>query len=500
MSTRGTSAVLVAGLIAVGAFQAACDLAATSSPDEPTAISAPGSLTKDEHGETALDIRCSAKACSEHGKCKTGPHGAARCACDDGFGGAGCAVKTAVYGRRVKIAEDLADPVVYKFDDDHFAVTGTGGAGFSFYESSDLVSWTKTKRYDPNEKDPNAGYCWMWAPDLVRDQGQLWLYFSAYRGPKGSTSCPPPPGWDIATYRAASLDGSLDFGKPEPLFPGTTGARTYPQAGCPPQGCSRAIRIDPTLYDDRLYYVYFANGGNNIASVSMTNNLDVRIHAGVDAFPTNPFEERINEAPELLDRDGRKYLFFSAGFFDSQYATFYVMGSSTDELTRDRPLLRLTTPVRRKNGNLIETHGHNSIVTQRGETFNIFHLGNFDDRGRLTRRDTYTQRLTWNADGTAMSQNEVTVAWNRLGDANEYSFDVVLRDGTVLGPCINAATIGRRTSVAFTGICPDANDRLVHRANVSEFRIYTSTGGPWVQVGSTAYDGFSDRVNLTLRP
>ncbi len=443
------------------------------------------------------DGACGSAMCSGHGVCRPTSNGT-ECTCDHGFGGASCGEKTADYGRRLKIADNLADPDVLKLDDDHFVVTGTGGDRFDFYESNDLERWTRTTSYVPSAKDPDADYCFVWAPDIVRDAGKLWIYFSAHRGRKGATTCPPPAGSDVTTYRAPAIGDSLDFGKPEPLFSGTAGARTYPAAGCPSQGCSRAIRIDSTLYDGRLFYVFFANGGNNIASVSMTNNTDIRIHAGPAAFFVNDFEERINEAPELFEREGRRYMFFSGGFFDSQYATYYVMGQSTAELTRARPLQRLTTPVRRRNGTLAETHGHNAITTRRGEVFNVFHMGILDGSGRLVRRDTWLQRMTFKPDGTAMSQNQVRVSWNALGGGRTYSLDLVLRDGTVIGPCINAGSIGASTAATFVGICPDASDRLVHRAEVAAFRLYASTGGPFVQVGEAPYDGYADEIRLTL--
>lgn len=442
---------------------------------------------------------CTPTRCGSHGVCTDGPAGGV-CACDEGFAAPDCTTKNADYGRRVKIGEDLADPDVLKIDDDHFVLSGTGpGNVFTFLESTDLITWTKGKTYDPSQKDPAGDYCFTWAPDIVKDGGKVYLYFSAHRGPEGATTCPPPAGSEVATYRAVSESGALDFGKPEPLFAGSTGPRTFTSSACPPEGCSRAIRIDPTLYDGRLYYVYFS-GGNNIASVSMTNPQDVRLHAGPAAFATNAFEEKINEGPELFARDGHSYLFFSAAFYNSQYATFYVMADSTAALTRDRPLMRLTTPVRRRNGNLVETHGHNSIATRRGEAFNFFHMGVFNEAGALVRRDTWRQRIAWRTDGTAISQNAVRVSWNALGGGNAYSLDVVLRDKSVIGPCISAGSLGQSTSTTFVGICPDAGDRLVHKSEIAAFRLYASPTSAFKQVGELPYDGYSDEVTIQAAP
>ncbi len=467
----------------------AADGSAAGAPASEAASGTDGASDDAQASASCDGVQCG------HGVCGLGPLGPV-CSCDEGFGGDGCDARTVDYGRREKIAEHLADPDVLQLGDDRWVLTGTGsGVDFEFLESTDFRRWHRVGSYDPSTTDPSFDYCYCWAPDLVELDGKPWLYFSAHRGPNGATACPPPSGAEVTTFRAPSLDGSLAFGAPELLFQGQDGAQSRPQAGCPAGGCDRAIRIDPTVHGGRLYYVFF-DRGNNVASVSLTDPFDLRVHAGPARWALAGFEEGINEAPEVLEREGRFHLFFSAAWFDSQYATFYVTASSPEELTRDRPVRRLTTPVRRGNGTLAETHGHNSIVVRRGETFNFFHVGVFDPAGRLVRRDVHRQRIAWNADGTAISQNEVLVSWNPLGGNHAYSLDVVLRDGSTLGPCIAVGRIGQSTSTTFKGLCPDAFDRLVHKSEVQAFRLFASAGGPWVPVGETPFDGYSDVVGI----
>jgi hypothetical protein len=446
-------------------------------------------------GGSAPGNACDPSACSGHGTC-TAVDGVPVCACDEGFDAPDCFARNAEYGRRVKVLEGLADPDVLALPDGRYLLSGTGsGSAFDLFESNDLVAWHKVGTFDPSAVDPDHDYCFCWAPDLARVDGTLSLYFSAHRGPKGGTTCPPPTGSDVTTYRAVAPEGSLAFGVPELLFQGQTGARSRPHSGCAPEGCSRVIRIDPAIHDGRLYYVFF-EGGNNIASVALADPSDVRVHAGPSGWTLAAYEESINEAPERLEREGQSYLFFSAAWFDSQYATFYVGGASPALLTRNLPVRRLTTPVRRGSGSLIETHGGNSIVTLRGETFNFFHVGGFDASGTMIRRDTYRQRIVWKSDGTAVSQNEVRVSWNALGGGNQYSLDLVLRDGSVIGPCIAVGRIGEATSTTYTGVCPDAGDRLVHKSEVHAFRLYASPDSVFLRVGETPYDGYSDEVSI----
>lgn len=439
---------------------------------------------------------CAPDPCTGHGVCSAAS-GVASCACDEGFDPPDCAVKNALYGQRFKVVQDLADPDVLELGGGTYLLSGTGPTArqFDFYTSSDFAAWTHSATYDPSAADPAYDYCDCWSPEIVDSGGKLSLYFSAYRGPNGATACPPPPGSDHTVFRADSADGTPSFGVPQLLFQGQGGAQSRTQSGCPAGGCGLAMRIDPAVYDGRIYYVFFDNG-NNIGSVSMTNPTDFVLHTGPAGWTLPSYEESINESPEVFAHDGRYALFFSGAWYNSQYATFYVTASSGTALTRALPVHRLTTPVRRSNGTLAETHGSNSVVTRLGDAFNFFSLGVFNSGGQLIRRDTYRQRLVWKSDGTLMSQNQVTLSWNSLGSGYNYSLDLVLRDGSVIGPCIAVGHIGQNTSTTFTGICPDAVDRLVHKSEVQAFRLYASQSTVFSQVGETPYDGFSDVVNI----
>jgi hypothetical protein len=398
--------------------------------------------------------------------------------CDEGFEGPGCLQRNADYGARFRVLDGLADPDVLRLSDDQYLLSGTRAptVNLPLYTSSDLKAWTLAKTYSPASVDPAHDYCWVWAPDLSQTQQK---------------PAPQPGGHHLPC--GAPL-GTLDFGAPQPLFEGTSGPRTYRSRSCPPEGCDRAIRIDGTYdpEDDRLYYVFF-DRGNNVASFPLSNPGAILHHT----LPVHPFEEGINEGPELFRRAGQRYLFFSSGHFKGQYAMHYVVGGSANELTRQRSLRRLSTPVVRRDGKMAETHGHNSITTRHGEAFNFFHVGIFDASGALVRRDTWRQRMIFRPDGSAVSHNAVRVRWGQLPGAR-YSLDLVLRDGTVVGPCIDAALIGSEPAVTFTGICPGSNDRLIHKSAVAAFRIYWSTTGIWNTYAEVPYDGVSDAAYVPL--
>ena len=81
-----------------------------------------------------------AVALQRYGNCTVTAQGAS-CTCDEGFGAPDCSARNADYGRRLKIAENLADPNLIKFSDDRHVLSGTGtGTDFKFLEPRDLVT------------------------------------------------------------------------------------------------------------------------------------------------------------------------------------------------------------------------------------------------------------------------------------------------------------------------------------------------------------------------
>lgn len=329
---------------------------------------APGPQSAPEEVSTpqALAGVCDGVTCSGHGVCKD-TAGSAVCVCDEGFAGGSCATRGADYGARTLLMPWLADPDIYKEHDDLFFLTGTGnGVLLPLYESNDLRTFTFKKDYNPSAADPVYDYCFLWAPDLGKYNGAYQLYFSAHRVLNGA-AC-PPSGQEVTTFVATAADLNFNFGAPQPINANTTYPRTSTGTACLPQGCNRNIRIDSATYNDTsgrwFFYVWF-DRGNNISSFNTAAPGTVYNHAGPAVFATPAYEEGINEAPELFKRNGQYYLLFSGGWYNSQYAMYYVMGDSIPQLTRARAVRRLSQPLRNSAGRLVQSHGHNVLVERR---------------------------------------------------------------------------------------------------------------------------------------
>lgn len=272
-------------------------------------------------------------------------------------------------------------------------------------------------------------------------------------------------------------------------------------SGCPSDGCAQVIRIDSATYDDGVdrwfFYTWFEDG-NKITSFRFGSPQDVIFNAGPAVFDIASVEEAINEGPELFVRNGKHYLFFSGGRFDSQYAMYYIMSDAVSDLTRARAVRRHSLPLRRGDGTLLESHGHNVVVERHGEYWNVFHVGELDVNGNLAGRSTYKQRLAFADDGSILPLNYVDVRWSERAGA-QYSLDVVRTDGTVVGRCIAVDRLGASTHTRYAGVCPDSGDLVVAKSDIAGFRLYYSTdGATWTSTTDVSYDGSSDRVFIPV--
>ncbi|OJH39593.1 hypothetical protein BON30_19080 [Cystobacter ferrugineus] len=121
--------------------------------------------------------------------------------------------------------------------------------------------------------------------------------------------------------------------------------------------------------------------------------------------------------------------------------------------------------------------------------FNIFHVGAFQPAGTFTSRSTYKQRLAFKPDGSLASLNQVNVRWTRKAGYS-YSLDLVLRDGTVVGPCIDVNSVNRALAWSYAGRCTSPGIDVAP-SNISAFRVCSAVGGDWsrARCGTTAYDG-----------
>uniref|UniRef100_A0A914XCI7 Endo-1,5-alpha-L-arabinanase A n=1 Tax=Plectus sambesii TaxID=2011161 RepID=A0A914XCI7_9BILA len=450
-----------------------------------------------EYSSTLRNGSASPLLSSTCGNCNYGHCVATKCICDEGFQGAECNEQGADFYHRTELIHGMADPDMIAVNDDLFFLSGTwDGNVLPIYQSTDMKEFQLKTTYNPTSSDFFYTYCMVWAPDLSKRGSAYDLHFSAQRVTKGR-SCPDPV-QDVTTFVASAPDDNLMFGMPTLVDFGNNAPQGRILAGGDGE---KVVRIDSTIInignDHWFFYVWFTKG-NNIASISLASPTNVIVNTGPASFAISAIEENINEGPEVFEREGHYYLFFSAAFFNSQYAMYYIMAPSIADLTRKRAVRVHSVAQRNGAGQLIQSHGHNTIVARRGQFFNVFHQGNFDSAGHyIEPRSTFKQRIAFRPDGSIYTLNTVNLRWTQL-NGNSYSVDVVTRDGSVIGPCISVGRIGEALGTIYNGVCPDSGDKLVDKGDIAEFRLYYSATGTWTDHVVQEYDGVSDDVAFYL--
>jgi beta-xylosidase len=410
-----------------------------------------------------------------------------------GVGAVPAQAESSPYGRQL-VVEGLADPDVYKVDDDLYFLSGTSPEDvLPIYTSTDLRTFSLLRRYDPSEHDPLHDYCRQWAPDLSRQDDEYVLYFVATRVTEGE----PCPSEDSAPtiFYATAPDDEMQFGAPHTIDGDTGHPRTYVTAGCPADGCDKAMRLDPSVYSDGsrrwMHYTWFLAEGGNVVSAYP---LDAPEELFEVTRPTTPAEQGVNEAPTLFGRDGRHYLVYSQGDYRSEYAMTYVMGAQVRDLTRERERHSLSSPLETHDGQLIENQGHNTVTDRHGQYYTLYHVGRFTPTGVFAGRDVYVQPLVFKADGSLNTINTVALHWGAEPGA-EYSIDVQTRDGAGITGCVRTGDV---SSVDYTEVCTAAGDQVVHKADIAAFRINRIVDGRTVATATLPYDGYTDSLAATV--
>jgi hypothetical protein len=393
----------------------------------------------------------------------------------------------------------LADPDILAINDDLFFLTGTSNAlVLPIFQSTDLINFQLKTTYDPSISDPAYKYCLIWAPDLSKRSNGYDLYFSAQRVAKNALC--PANGQDVTTFLATASDNNLIFGTPILVDFGNGAPKGRIASDCNSDGCLKTVRIDSAIVgpeSDRWFFYVWFSAGNNIASFPLASPATLIANAGPASFNIPGNDERINEAPEVFWTRGQYYFFISTAFFDSQYAMSYVMAPTIADLTRKRAVRTHTIAQRTAAGKLIQSHGHNSIVERRGQFFNIFHQGIFDNEGRMIGRSTFKQRLAFRSDGSLHTLNTVDIRWTQLA-LHQYSIDVVKKDGSTIGPCISVVRIGATLGTTYMGICLDGGNQLIDKGDIAAFRLFYSANNLWRDFIETKYDGVSDELAIYL--
>lgn len=281
--------------------------------------------------------------------------------------------------RNPVFADNFPDPGVIEADGTWYAYgTNTSAANVPMLTSTTLVAWQPAGDALP-ELGRWASRGNTWAPEVVRTAGgDFALYYTA-RSTRTDRQC-------IGVAFARGARGPFVDTAAEPLV------------------CEAAeggsIDASPHRDSDGTLYLYWKNDGNAIRRPTYiygrAMSPDGRRFTGPRVqLLTNDagWEDHLVEAPQLVQRDGRRYLFFSANAFDSEaYAVGYAACTGPLGPCRDaaeNPVLRSSAAA--------AGPGHSFLLTDdAGGTWLLYHAWPPDAVGSVAPgRQLWLDRVDW---------------------------------------------------------------------------------------------------------
>ncbi|MGW0870573.1 family 43 glycosylhydrolase [Streptomyces sp. NPDC002740] len=295
------------------------------------------------------------------------------------------------------IAEQRADPHIYKHTDGYYYFTATVPAydrivlrrattiqGLS--TAQEVTIWTK--------HSSGVMGAHIWAPEIHFIDGKWYVYFAA-----GSTS-------DVWAIRMYVLEG--------------TGANPLTAAWTEKGQIKttwESFSLDSTTFVvNGVRYLAWAqrnpseDNNTSLFIAKMTNPWTIQGTAAEISQPTLSWETvgyKVNEGPALIQHGGKVFLTYSASATDANYCLGMLTASATADLTDPAAWTKGTQPVFTSNASTSQYGpGHNSFtVSEDGKSdILVYHDRSYKD---ITgdplndpNRRTRVQKVYWKADGT----------------------------------------------------------------------------------------------------
>jgi GH43 family beta-xylosidase len=286
-----------------------------------------------------------------------------------------------------------ADPFVAQKDGFYYYVqtTYTDLRIWKTARMSNLAFVNPTIVWRPPATGPASGN--LWAPELFFLDGKWYLYYSA-----------GPPGTDLGRQRTWVLENS----SPDP----TTGIWVDKGRIFNPNEDFWAIDGTVLEQNGNRYFIWSGHNGQDgiqrlyISQMSTPWTLTgPRVELSRPEYPwENIGPPYVNEGPEILQREGKTFLVYSASFCGTDD---YTLGLLTASTTAD-PLLasswqKSTQPVFTKSpSNRAYAPGHNGFFVSKDgqENWLVYHANSNPGEGCFDKRSPRMQKFTWRADGT----------------------------------------------------------------------------------------------------
>ncbi|GAB2750905.1 family 43 glycosylhydrolase [Streptomyces bullii] len=303
-------------------------------------------------------------------------------------------------------AQKGADPWISYHEGNYYLVTTSWTDVITVRKSATLAGLSTAPSVQVWKGDAASRCCNIWAPELHFLNGRWYLYYVA--------------GQNVSDYNPTQRSHVLESAGSDPMGPYTYKGQL-----------SSVWMLDPSVLNvgGRLYMLGSAitNGTQNLVIAPMSNPYTVSGSYSTISTPTYAWERQggtVNEGAEILQRDGRTFLIYSAS---GCWTPDYKLGQL--ELTGSNPLsasswTKKSTPVfQRNDANGVYGPGHNGFFTSPDgrENWIVYHANDSASEGCDNGRTTRAQKFTWNSDGTPNFGTPVRLGASLAGPSGEPS-------------------------------------------------------------------------------
>jgi GH43 family beta-xylosidase len=278
-----------------------------------------------------------------------------------------------------------ADPWISYHDGSYYLVTTSWTDVITIRRSTTLAGLATAPSVQVWQGDAASRCCNIWAPELHYLNGRWYLYYVA--------------GQNVADYNPTQRVHVLESTGGDPMGP-------YTHRG----QLSGSWMLDPSVLtvNGRLYLLGSAAGGGtqNLVIAPMSTPYTVSGPFSTISTPTHAWERQggaVNEGPEVLQRNGRTFLVYSAsGCWTADYKLGLLELTGGDPLAASSWTKRPTPVFQRNDAAGVYGPGHNGFFTSPDgtESWIVYHANDAASEGCDNGRTTRAQRFTWNADGT----------------------------------------------------------------------------------------------------
>jgi GH43 family beta-xylosidase len=324
-----------------------------------------------------------------------------------------------------------ADPWLEYYNGNYYLITTSWSSELTMRKSPTLAGLANAPSVQVWKDTTASRCCNFWAPELHFFNGHWYVYYVGGQG--------------ISDYIPTQRSHVLESEGTDPMGPYHYKGKLYDPAD------DRWL-IDPSVMRIKgsLYLIASANttgGTQNLVIAPMSNPYTLRGPLRTISTPSLSWERQggtVNEGPEVLQRNGRTFLIYSAS---GCWTPDYKLGQL--ELTGSDPLkpaswTKKSTPVfQRNNAAGVYGPGHNGFFTSPDGTENwiVYHANDAASDGCDNGRTTRAQKFTWNADGTPNFGAPVALAATLAGPSGETaatptSYTLVNRNS---GKCLEVA-------------------------------------------------------------